>query len=320
MVKSTHCTTITNIWKDEYGKIQFVEVSEMTSGLPKTTIYNANEFCSRYGEGHVLVRYFGEISPITEDTSYYRRQNEFNLDEPIDVLATTDFEIGFYTGDYSSFLRCEDNSVTEYDTTTGDPIFVNAKGNLSQILNIEKLVNGSYERIGSIDIESYESDADGIKTIDLSHYSGFVGGGKFRVHLGTSNTYSYCEVVELGFAIDELDGGGVLLKNIRTENELFAVYLKGYGGASQYGPVEEDDDSGDSEDEGQEAEPNQSCTNPYYMVSPQDIHATALTISDWDIEGLYNGMASQGYEHTDIYVKLMVKGDYGTVGKAIKLR
>jgi len=179
-----HIGIITDIYKDEFGKVKLIAWAEMSTPYLYRTIYTPEDFNKRVtDQSLVVVRWNGWAStPEPEDTEYTQYLLGQTRKEP-----EWSGDIMTFAGDYAAFAE-------------GDTIYLNARRN-SVYTGVELYKND--ELLQTIDISELTADtivtpntedwvAVNLTTLNLTY-------GKYKARLtdGTNTTdYTYFEVID----------------------------------------------------------------------------------------------------------------------------
>ena len=182
---SGHISILTDIWKDEFGKVKLLAWTEMSSPYPYRTLYTPEDFNARVVANEITIcRWTGWENLTdpeeTEFSQYLLGQTRKEPEWSGDIMC--------YAGDYAAFAE-------------GDTIYLNARRN-SVYTGVELYKDDVL--LQTIDITGLDADtivtpndedwvAVNLTTLNLTY-------GKYKARLtdGTNTTdYTYFEVIDI---------------------------------------------------------------------------------------------------------------------------
>ena len=182
---SGHICILSDIWKDEFGKVRLLAWTEMSTPYPYRTLYTPEQFNLRYTEQNYEVHRWNGWENLTEpeETEYSQYLLGQTRKEP-----EWSGDIMCFAGDYAAFAE-------------GDTIYLNARRN-SVYTGVQLYKND--ELLQTIDITGLSADtivtpntedwvAVNLTTLNLTY-------GKYKARLtdGTNTTdYTYFEVIDI---------------------------------------------------------------------------------------------------------------------------
>lgn len=178
-IESGHVYTITDIYKDDFGKVKYIVISEAVTPLCASRPYTAEWFNLRMGDCLHAFRYedLGERTDVPDWSQWVAAMPE---DVIQNVVANHD--ICTFAGDYATFA-------------TGDKIYLNAIPG-STYTKVQ-LYKDEEPTPTEIDITALSPDADGYVDINLTDRN--LTAGKYKARLanaaGQYSDYTYFEVV-----------------------------------------------------------------------------------------------------------------------------
>ena len=183
--KSGHISILTDIWKDEFGRVKLLAWTEMSTPYPYRTLYTPEDFNARVTTQEVTIcRWdgWGNLTEpeATEYSQYLLGQTKKEPEWSGDIMC--------YAGDYAAFAE-------------GDTIYLNARRN-SVYTGVELYKDDVL--LDTIDITGLDADtivtpndedwvAVNLTTLNLTY-------GKYKARLtdGTNTTdYTFFEVIDI---------------------------------------------------------------------------------------------------------------------------
>ena len=248
--KSGHITIISDIWKDEFGNVKFVALSEMSTPYPYRTLYTPAQFNARLtSESGTVHRWTGWNNlPEPEATEY----SQYLLGE-VRKEPKTNEDIMCFAGDYAAFAE-------------GDTIYLNARRN-STYTGVELYKDDVL--LQTIDITGLSADtivtpntedwvAVNLTTLNLAY-------GKYKARLtdGTNTTdYTYFEVI------------GITMSATRSSGTITVTF-----GANGGTPVT-------IEQVKNNGFPNSSGNGKYHAITSEEVTAGTMTLG-WTFDSTY---------------------------------
>ena len=190
-----HITIISDVYKDEFGKVKYVVIAEMSTPYPYRTLYTPEQFSTRIAANNATGHRWNGWSSLTEpeDMSKYSQYTLGGL--PYNYPVNED--IMTFAGDYAAFAD-------------GEKIVLNARRN-SVYTGVELYKDDALLQtidISSMAADGIYSDSEDWVAVDLSSYN--LGAGKYKACLtdGTNTTdFTYFEIVGLTVSASVVSGG-----------------------------------------------------------------------------------------------------------------
>ncbi len=201
----SHISIVTDIWKDEFGKVRLIAWAEMSTPYPYRTIYTVEEFNRRMTEQSIEVRRWTGWGNLTapEETEYSQYLLGQTRKEP-----KVNEDIMCFAGDYAAFAE-------------GDIIHLNARRN-SVYTGVELYKDDTL--LQTIDITGLSADT--IVTpntedwVDVNLTSLALTAGKYKARLtdGENTTdYTYFEVIDITFTATKVSSSAISVTVASTE-------------------------------------------------------------------------------------------------------
>ena len=184
-----HVAIISAIYKDDFGVVRFVEITEMTEPSCKVTSYTPEEFEARMERNNAVIRRFHNWDQIVEPPEVSDLVQVY----PWDIQRTPKFnpDIMTFAGDYAAFRD-------------GDKIILNARRDQKYTgVELYKMGDEDYSLLTTIDITELEPDGiyedeDDWVLVDLSAMGLTAGLYKACLTDGTNTTdFTYWEVIAI---------------------------------------------------------------------------------------------------------------------------
>ena len=181
-----HISMVSDVFKDEYGKVKFIVWAEMTTPHPKRTLYTPERFMARVNAKSAEIHRWNGWSGITEPADI----PGYNLHQLGGVQCDVPYckDIMCFAGDYAAFAE-------------GDIIYLNARrANTYTGVQLYK----DDELLQTIDITTLAVDGnDGEDWVRVNLTTLNLTAGKYKACLtdGTNTTgFTYFEVVGISFS------------------------------------------------------------------------------------------------------------------------
>jgi len=192
-----HISIISEIWKDEFGKVKYIVWAEMSTPYCYLTPYTPEQFNERITDKAATIHRWDGWGSITEPeaseySQYFLGQTRKEPEWSGDIMC--------FAGDYAAFVE-------------GDIIYLNARRN-SVYTGVELYKND--ELLQTINISGLTADTivtpntDDWVAVNLTTLNLTYGKYKARLTDGTNTTdYTYFEVIDISFSATRINSSSI---------------------------------------------------------------------------------------------------------------